>query len=151
MSYLVQIFVLLLSVSSALSTTIPGVVGPDVSLAKDSEQYKACKAADPNSVAFVTAMGHLKWYNITNVFRGAKTGKSSATPYIVDLHRAMDEECTQGPTTPGPVDVPVSLDFLNAADFVELMGQSAYCSPNSLPRVDFENVSPGLVSFVTNL
>jgi len=55
------------------------------------------------------------------------------TTYLVcDLR---DVECKTGPSVPVPVIVPAPIDFLNAANFVELLGASAYCTPNTLPRL----------------
>ena len=54
------------------------------------------------------------------------------TSLVCDLR---DEECKTGPSVPVPIIVPVPIDFLNVADFVELLGASAYCTPNTLPRL----------------
>ncbi|KAH9479546.1 hypothetical protein JR316_0008140 [Psilocybe cubensis] len=137
----VQIVALLASASSAISTTIPGVVGPDVSLEKDAELYDACKAADPKLVFAGIRYGEgppeVVQYNQCVPWR--KNGKTIANAVFcqpASCYVFADEHCSEGPTTPAPVDVPVSVDFLNAADFVELLGQSAYCSPNGLPRIN---------------
>lgn len=38
-----------------------------------------------------------------------------------------------GPDLPIPLPIPAPLDIPNVLDFVELLGQSAYCQHNELP------------------
>ena len=66
-------------------------------------------------------------------------GVWQAPEYIISnrVYRAYvysDLNC-QEQSVPAPVIVPISVDFLNAADFVELLGQSAFCTPNTIPRL----------------
>ncbi|CAA7262730.1 unnamed protein product [Cyclocybe aegerita] len=125
-----------LSLTSALNIPIVG----EVDVNKDTEQYRACKAANPDTTFAAIRYGsgppETVVYNQCVPWR--KNGEIIANAVFCQpatCYVFSDENCTSGPTTPVPVVVPVPIDFLNAADFVELLGQSAYCSPNTIPRV----------------
>ncbi|PPQ91490.1 hypothetical protein CVT25_013747 [Psilocybe cyanescens] len=122
-----------------MSLSVP-VVG-HVDLDKDYSQYQACKAADPQLVFAAIRYGEgppeLVEYNQCVPWR--KDGDVIANAVFCQPASCFvfsDVNCEVGPSVPVPVDVPVPIDFLNAVDFVELLGQSAYCSPNKIPRVN---------------
>ncbi|KAF5326838.1 hypothetical protein D9619_004231 [Psilocybe cf. subviscida] len=135
----------LASVLSAVlfaATSVSGINIPilgDIDLVKDSAQYKACKAANqattfagirygdgpPETVVYNQCV---PWRRGNDIIANAVFCQP-ATCFVFD-----DLNC-QEQSVPIPVIVPVSIDFLNAADFVELLGQSAFCSPNTLPRL----------------
>ncbi|KAF9037456.1 hypothetical protein BJ165DRAFT_1597244 [Panaeolus papilionaceus] len=129
-------FLAVTSVAAAINVPILGTVD----LVKDSAQYKACKAADPKTtfagIRYGDGPPETVVYNQCVPWR--RDGEIIANAVFcqpASCYVFADEHCTLGPTTPVPVVVPVSVDFLNAADFVELLGQSAYCSPNTIPRI----------------
>ncbi|KDR80622.1 hypothetical protein GALMADRAFT_207639 [Galerina marginata CBS 339.88] len=126
------------ALSSVASISIP-VVG-DIDLIKDNAQYQACKAADPTTtfagIRYGDGQPETVEYNQCVPWR--KNGAIIANAVFCQPASCFvfaDENCSLGPSVPVPVIVPVPIDFLNAADFVELLGQSAYCSPNTIPRV----------------
>ncbi|KAJ3510012.1 hypothetical protein NLJ89_g4914 [Agrocybe chaxingu] len=120
--------------SLATATNILGVSELDAE--KDLAQYNACVKADSDTfVGIRYGSGSPETVVYSQCVPWRKNGEiitnavfcRPATCYVFS-----DKECKTGPSIPFNVVVPVPFDFLNAADFVEYLGQSAYCSPNGL-------------------
>ncbi|PPQ73231.1 hypothetical protein CVT26_015034 [Gymnopilus dilepis] len=138
MKFLALAFAVFASLAHATPINLP-IIG-DIDLAKDSAQYQACAAADPATTFAGIRYGEgppetvvynqcVPW-RVNNEIIANAVFCQPATCFVF-----ADTECKTGPSVPIPVIVPISIDFLNAADFVELLGQSAYCTPNTLPRL----------------
>ncbi|KAF4611292.1 hypothetical protein D9613_006934 [Agrocybe pediades] len=134
-SFIVFVF----TITSVASLRVP-VIG-DIDLVKDTAQYQACKAANPATTFAGIRYGEgppetvaynqcVPWRNGDGDVIANAVFCQPATCFVFS-----DKNCSVGPSVPVPVVVPVAVDFLNAADFVELLGQSAYCTPNTLPRI----------------
>ncbi|KAJ3510013.1 hypothetical protein NLJ89_g4913 [Agrocybe chaxingu] len=114
---IISLATLSLSLTSALNIPIVG----EVDVNKDTEQYRACKAANPDTTFAAIRYGSgppetvvynqcVPWRRNGEIIANAVFCQP-ATCYVFS-----DENCTSGPTTPVPVVVPVPVDFLNAAD-----------------------------------
>ncbi|CAA7262729.1 unnamed protein product [Cyclocybe aegerita] len=137
MLFVFTIIATLVTFSLATAISIPGVGELDAE--KDLAQYNACVEAveaDPDTfVGIRYGSGSPETVVYSQCVPWRKNGAiitnavfcRPATCYVFS-----DKECKTGPSIPFNVIVPVPFDFLNTADFVEYLGQSAYCSPNGL-------------------
>ncbi|PPQ66974.1 hypothetical protein CVT24_008388 [Panaeolus cyanescens] len=110
----------------------------DIDVTKDIAQHIACKDADPDTFAsFRYGDGPpevVQFNQCVQIRRDGQVMTNAVYCKPATCYPFADESCMEGPSTPLPIPFPAPFDSLDVADFSELLGQSAYCSPNGMPN-----------------
>jgi len=100
--------------------------------------YDRCEAAGKNSYVGVFYAGNTgyKTFNHGECYSYEVNGDLAQMAVFCKSVTCVDNpnpDCTGGATPPVGVPVPQFLTLINAADWVQLLGQGATCQPNGLP------------------
>ncbi|KAF8878898.1 hypothetical protein CPB84DRAFT_1828519 [Gymnopilus junonius] len=113
-------------------------VGDIPVLSEYAELFSFCEAGGPDAYVGVQyADGFLTTFAYGQCYPYSVPDHGLAAMAVfcksVTCENNPNPDCTGGAVPPVPVPIVAGLTLINAADFVQILGQGATCQPNDLP------------------